>query len=443
MAKNVRWKYEPYAFYNKAGIEERLSVMAAQGWFIEKIGFFWKYRKGQPVKRTYNVVYMEDPDSEVKEQKQLEFVEYCEAAGWELVCVKKDMLIFCHDGENPVPIETDVEMELESIDKVMRSSYMQYYVGMIFYIIMWVKQLYDDFTQKPFQAICNSFNLLLLACVLAAILIAVEGILYVCWMKKAERYAEEENRILPVSNQIIYRNVVDWTRAILFVLLSIELIFSGEMYGLVAFLLGILLLIHMHTAKKEKRHFMLLKYKATDYKSRHWDTLLVVILVLGMMYTGLFLGSAELMRNVERDIARAPVSLVDIMEIKPELTQFTDYYDEESMVAKYIYFDHDVHNNDNWNSLRYEVGIVKQDKLYNWEKDAFFKQEEILLEEYDKLNSSFYSADEAYRKVDKEADFQRVEYVFIWGDSFATVRFDNKLTDEQVKIVAEKLGNIE
>ncbi len=440
MAMNVKWKYEPYAFYNKRGIEERLGEMAEQGWFIERMGFFWKYRKGMPKKRTYNIVYMENPDTEKKEHKQKEFVEYCEAAGWDLVCVMKDMLVFSHDGEHPVPIETDAKMELENLDDIMRSCEMQNYGFNILYAILWGGIIINNWKDAPFYELTNNLNIWVVLCMFIVLLTSTDGIVYSRWLKKAYLYVQECDELPPVSNSVGYRTVVDWLRCGFICVFLVWSCVIESMYVITGVSIGILGISLSVTMKNEKKRLFLLK--GMVYKPRHWDVLIVVVVSLALIYGGLLLSSMKMMVNEDEELAKAPVSLGDIIAVDEDKEQFVDYLDGESIFVKYISLYHDIYDSDEDLALDYAYGKVKMDKLYDFAKSSFFSQEEINLDSYTKVEDAVFDANAVYEKVLTDDNISRVEYVFLWNDAFAKVRFENVPTEEQVRIVAEKLGNI-
>lgn len=440
MGKNVKWKYEPYAFYNKAGIEERLTEMAEQGWFIEKMGFFWKYRKGEPVKRTYNVVYMEDPDNAKKENRQREFVEYCEVAGWELVCVKKDMLIFCHDGENPVPIETDVEMELESIDKVMRESYLQTYTWWVLWCFIQVVTMMNDYKEKPFYVMAQPLNLITIVIIISMLFFALDGWFYLSWMKKAKQYAKDYDTMLPTTNHFVYKSLADWIKVaiILWMFSTVFIDFDLILCGFILVFGAIVAMSCLSELKKNERRKCFLKGDACKI-GRKEEVFIALITIIIVWCCFAFSGSDM---STEKDLAKAPVSLRDLMVYSTDVDEHVDYYTNESLLAKYIYLDHGI-TDDYGLELQYAYGKMKINFLYEKGKEAFFSEEEVFLPSYKAIDAASYGTIEAYFKPIVDDEVIREEYVFVWEDSFATVRFNNEPTDEQVKIVAEKLGNIE
>ncbi len=122
MRKYMR-QFAMFAFYDRVRIEQHLEKMAARGWFLESIGtYFWKYRKEEPKKLHVSVVYVAEasaydpaptPGEELLEDLSAE-------NGWKRVLSLGQMQIFCNEQENPVPLETDPVMQVESIHRAMK-----------------------------------------------------------------------------------------------------------------------------------------------------------------------------------------------------------------------------------------------------------------------------------------------------------------------------------
>ena len=121
--KNRKRQLENLAFYDKAAIEDRVARMAEKGWLVEQPGpYFWKYRRIGPKKLAVNVVYFPkasdfDP-SPTEGQIQLE--ELCKRDGWILAARWGQMQIFYNEQEDPVPIETDPVIQVETVRAAMK-----------------------------------------------------------------------------------------------------------------------------------------------------------------------------------------------------------------------------------------------------------------------------------------------------------------------------------
>ena len=84
-----------------------------------------------------------------------------------------------------------------------------------------------------------------------------------------------------------------------------------------------------------------------------------------------------------------------------------------------------------------------EESLYEKGEVAFFKEEDIYIPSYTVLDADTYGVKEAYYKPRETDEDRRDEYVFVWDDAFAKVEFDGVPSEQQVKLVAEKLGQVE
>ena len=118
--KNTKRRYEVYSFFDYTGIAAHLTKMAEKGWLIEKLSNFgWTYRRIEPKKITFFISYFpkaSDFDPEPTEEQKM-FLDFCRHTGWELAASSAQMQIFYNDQENPIPIETDPAIEVETIHR--------------------------------------------------------------------------------------------------------------------------------------------------------------------------------------------------------------------------------------------------------------------------------------------------------------------------------------
>lgn len=121
--KDRKRQLENLAFYDKAAIEDRAARMTEKGWLVERPGpYFWKYRRIEPKRLAVNVVYFpkasEFDPSPTEGQIQLE--ELCKRDGWILAARWGQMQIFYNEQEDPVPIETDPVIQVETVRAAMK-----------------------------------------------------------------------------------------------------------------------------------------------------------------------------------------------------------------------------------------------------------------------------------------------------------------------------------
>lgn len=142
--KRVKYFYWDYLLYDFAGVEERLSALAAQGWYLDKIGvMWWKFKKGAPKTMTYAVTYVPEASefnaNPTEGQRELE--TYCEEAGWEKVADWFQMQIYATERECPLPLETDEVLRLDTIHRAMRKNYLpsSILLAVIGVVLLWMQ----------------------------------------------------------------------------------------------------------------------------------------------------------------------------------------------------------------------------------------------------------------------------------------------------------------
>ncbi len=111
-----------FAYYDQTGMQEYLEQKASEGWRLVKKQFAgeWEFKKAEPQKLHYTITYLpqfSNEDSFLLSENKNEYLELCSASGWQFVCAYKNMVIFFNEEENPLPLETDPEVELDLIHR--------------------------------------------------------------------------------------------------------------------------------------------------------------------------------------------------------------------------------------------------------------------------------------------------------------------------------------
>ena len=125
--KDRKRRLELYSFYDHTGIERHLERMAEKGWMLEKVeNNIWHYRRIRPKKLTFFVTYFpraSEFDPEPGEEQKI-FFDFCEHTGWKLAAVSAQQQIFYNESPDPVPIATDPQVELETVRRSARKSFL-------------------------------------------------------------------------------------------------------------------------------------------------------------------------------------------------------------------------------------------------------------------------------------------------------------------------------
>ena len=208
--KEAKRRIEFFSLYDHTNIEKHLEKMAAKGWLVEDIGStFWKYKKIEPRKLRFSVVYYPKKVNEgviVSEDRQ-NFIDLCSSGGWNYVINHGQMHIFCTKDENTPPIDTDPEIQIECIHKFAKRDIINNNLAIIglciFLIAFWGYQMWknpvdiitDEFFRvwfTPFFIVFSFYNI----------------ISYLLWYRKAKTAAE--NGDFTKTKRLINITVLFW-----------------------------------------------------------------------------------------------------------------------------------------------------------------------------------------------------------------------------------------
>ena len=195
--KDTKRKLMPITFYDRTGIQRSLETLAAKGWLLEKCSAAgWIYRRIAPAKLHFSVVYFPAADifDPHPSEKQVQFQEFCEHTGWELIASNAQMQIFCNRREHPVPIETDPEIEVENIHKSVKKTMFPAYFSNLILAAMQIGLAAQRFSMDPLS------ELLSLLAMLATLFWGLDVVfwtvllgMYFRWYRKAKAAAKDGN----------------------------------------------------------------------------------------------------------------------------------------------------------------------------------------------------------------------------------------------------------
>ena len=206
--KSTKRRIEPLSFFNHTGISEHLEKMAAKGWMIEKIiNTGWVI---EPKNIHFAVSYFpkaSEFDPEPSEEQKI-FHDFCAHTGWQLACTSAQLQIFYNERENPTPIETDLELELQAIHASAKKSFIPSYILLLVVAFMngglWISNLLGD----PIDLLSSSTKLFTgFAWLLLGLFCIVELVCYFRWRSKAKA-AAEHGEFLKVPNTSKFQKAV-------------------------------------------------------------------------------------------------------------------------------------------------------------------------------------------------------------------------------------------
>lgn len=113
---------DSFADYDRTSIVEYLEEKALDGWCLVNKPFsgVWDFKRIEPQPLHYAITYLpqfSNEDDFLLSENKKEYLELCAEQGWQFACAYKDMVIFYNEEENPLPLQTDPEVELALLHK--------------------------------------------------------------------------------------------------------------------------------------------------------------------------------------------------------------------------------------------------------------------------------------------------------------------------------------
>ena len=215
--KTKKRRMEYISFYNHTGLEEHFTKMAKKGWLIESISnFYWTYRKIEPKDLHFCVTYYpraSDFDPGPTEEQQT-FHDFCAHTGWQLTCTWHQMQVFYNEKENPIPLETDPVLEVETLHKACKKNFLpSYFLLLALGLLMggyFVARIFAD----PIGLLSDPSHLMTgTAYVCMAIISITELLSYFLWYTKAKRAAQNgiDSVVLPRKE---YADIAAYSKAL-------------------------------------------------------------------------------------------------------------------------------------------------------------------------------------------------------------------------------------
>ncbi len=468
--KNRKRRIEFFSFYNHTSITAHLEKMASKGWLLEEIrNTTWIYRRIEPKKIHFAVSYYPkaseyDPEPAPEQQ---DFWDFCAHTGWVLACTSAQMQIFYNEQENPVPIDTDPELEVETIHEAVWKSYFpaQIVLMVLGMIILFINLMiyygnpiaYLSSPAQIFGAFCWG---------IVIFMTAMELIVYDRWHKKAEE-AAENGIFLDTVNTTPIQLVCLAIVGIGAVYLLLSYILPGDtMMQFVFAAMSVYLLILFPLVGATSR---LLKRRKASRNVNRVVTSLVSFLMSFLLCQTVILGTWSLKDagyfdkeevetyehlgmtwEVHKD--PLPLKLEDFMEVDYENYSYERRGDtsfvvsDETMIQQPRF---DMENHADLPKLRYRVVEVNLPFLYDacrWQMEKDMTQAamlEIPYEHRDKLeavDAAPWGAEEAYYVVNDSNDWESNRFYLCYEDHFVDITFDWPVTEAQKGIVASILG---
>ena len=466
--KDTKRQFKMFSFFDFDGIANHMEKMAAEGWMLSQTtNRYWVYRRAEPKKLKFAVTYFPQAsefDPHPTEELQA-FNEFCEMAGWKPAASMAQMQLYYNENENPLPIETDPLVQVNTIHTAMKKNFIpSTLLMMVLSLAVLVMNVAKFFTNPINSLSSNADFFISFSYIMLFMISAVELGQYYMWRKKALRRAEEGNAIPSGKTAKLFQTVV------LAVMVIVLLVYAVMSLGIVS--PWLLLTTFAIFGSSGVAGFYLKEFLRKKNVSRHLN----MALTFGSVFAvTIFMVFMVVWVAVNYDLPTSPKESESIGSYTHNGFEFDIYNDDVSLrledFMQTAYTDYSVQNRQSESfvlsvskvsqdatvnrqgvpELIYEVTKIKFAPVYNMcfedifyslddSKDKNIPEEckQLLIEQTDLA----WNADKVYR-VYYNGEFED-KWLICWENKIVELRVYNtgELTDNQKTVIAEKLKDM-
>ena len=462
--KTTKRRFEFFTFYDHTGIARHLEWMAQKGWLLQGIhGNLWSYRAIPPTKLSFTVTYYPDASAFDPEPSEGElcFQDFCAHTGWQLAASSAQLQIFYNDRPDPIPIETDPNLEIETIHRYAGKTILLPYSLLLFIGLLstffFVSRLLGD----PIGLLASSTNLFIgYAWCLELLLCVTELGGYFRWRHRAKKAALRGEFLETKGHSLLQRIILIaalaglalWLLSVLLtetILMKATVLFTyGWMVVLALLLWGILRLLK--------------RWKVSKDFSRIIYIMAALILTYCMVGVIFWVGGSGYLPEPETytyqgsELAlyldELPLTVEDLQPISSDSSDAYIRRRSASQSPLLARFDMEqrprLDVEEDLPRLEYTITLVKVPALYDLCRNQLLKYwnetENIGVPEgwrtfYESRDAAPWGALEAYQVMAEDVG-PRNRYLLCYADRFVEVYFDWTPTAEQMAKVGQLLG---
>lgn len=368
--KFVLFNFLPYEY---KALEQYLEDMSLNGWKLYGMaGMILKFKRIEPKRINYSVDIMDKVSffDGRNSEKTLEYREYCKKAGWEFVCEREKIQVYCSENEiDSIPIHTD---ENEKFDCIFKASLKYVLLNLITCIMILYIQYSVTIGGHDARFLASDLNLCALAiAIIFSIHWSIGLINFIIWIVKSKKSlkigeAVSYNYFKGIKiKRIIYKLMLFPV-----ILMLLSMVTTGEKLGfkiliLNLFMMGLIGIVMKFVSKT--------KYKDKDKRMINIISYVVIIMISITMMNGLIF-SEVLLGNKKNDI-KSDEYILELKDFNEEAIDEDSLYtnNDNGILASRVYYSNEGENV----NLSYELFESK----YEWAVKYAFNTKISFLEE--------------------------------------------------------------
>ena len=453
--KETKRRMERLSFYDHTGIAAHMEKMAAKGWMLDGIGALWRYRRIEPRRLSFAVSYYPkasqfDPGPS---EGELTFHDFCERTGWKLAASSAQLQVFYNERENPIPIETDPAIEVDTLHRAARRGFLPAYFILLVASLLIGWMLIGQILNDPIRLLASALNLFTgFTWVLLLLLCAVELISYYRWRSRAKK-AAEHGEFLATPNTSTFQTVI---LVLVLVGLAWWLVNFVRLGSIAWFLAAAMLLVTVALiAVLFGIRDLLKRWGASKNLNRNVTFSIYFIAVFVLVGTVIFFGVRavtsgllEFGKNADHFLAHdPPLSVADLMDIDMDGYMTRHSGDDSLLLGRYEVYQHVDWRQDQASrglpTMDYTVTEVKLPFLYDLCQETIYRGEMKYAEdfgyEYVERDPTPWGANQVWEKVYLDGHSWD-QFLLCYDGRIVVIDFDWSPTPEQMAVVREKLG---
>ena len=442
--KDVKRRMEVFSFYDKTGIERHLEKMAADGWMLEKMSaLFWQYRRIEPKKIRFSISYyasISDFEPEPTEEQQ-EFNDFCEHSGWKLAASSVQMQVFYNENEDPVPIETDPELELENLHRYAKKTALKTYPLLLLISLLMGVTFIGSILRDPVYYLASAINLFTGVWFVVAFVYSLSELAgYYLWRRRAKQMAEQ-GEFLETKGH----GWLNWA-ILIFMLVSLLLYIlsigsTGMQIYMTAFAVNLFAVIFIVQSVKD----LMKRKKVAAGTNKTVTAILSFVVSLTLMGCVNVLIISGIRNDVFKDnFAELPFTIGDLTGMD-DSGYLKSKSDDDSIFLGQLHSSQHPMNNSAGLRLGYTITEVKMPFLYDFCFDKLFEQrimrhDYTFGERYEMIEAAPWEANNAYQlKGNISAEWT---YLVCYERCILQITSEWELTEEQMGMIGEKINSL-